>query len=398
MPKFSGDDGIYAQFTALVRNAILGPIKDPGEAQPENQTKWAYLEDVVKFGAFASKVRTVTAAGTVTLADVDPIFIEIDPNGSDRDVSLPAKGATNHGYLIRHVGSANVLSVKRSGGTVIATISAGETKYINPSVISDFVALTIGITSSVINNYLTGLTLSNNGSDATNDIDIAAGYCADSTNAVMMTGAALTKRLDAAWAVGTNQGGLDTGSIANATYHVWLIKRSDTGVVDALFSTSATAPTMPASYDYKRRIGSIVRTGAAIKAFIQDGDDFMWSTPVVDVNAAANPGTSAVTRTLTVPVGVRVKSLLNVIGYNVGAAATPNNIYISDLSLADVAPAATAVASVTAYTTATGDFALGAQVSCFTNTSAQVRSRLQQSAANTQLFIITNGWIDTRGR
>jgi hypothetical protein len=161
MPKFSGDDGIYAQFTALVRNAILGPIKDPGEAQPENQTKWAYLEDVVKFGAFASKVRTVTAAGTVTLANADPIFIEIDPNGADRDVSLPAKGNDNHGYLIRHVGTANLLSVKRSGGTVICAIRAGENYYILPSTISDFSVLEPAretqykITPTVASNNLT---------------------------------------------------------------------------------------------------------------------------------------------------------------------------------------------------------------------------------------------------
>ena len=120
-------------------------------------------------------------------------------------------------------------------------------------------SLTASSSSGLPQNYITGLTLSNNATDATNDIDIAIGSARDSTNAAdIVLASALVKRLDAAWAVGTNQGGLDTGSIANGTYHVWLIQRSDTGVEDVLFSTSATAPTMPANYDYKRRIGSIL--------------------------------------------------------------------------------------------------------------------------------------------
>ena len=120
--------------------------------------------------------------------------------------------------------------------------------------------------------YIDGLKLANNGADLVNDIDVAAGACRDSTDAIdirLVTG--ITKQLNAAWAVGTAQGGLDTGAIADATYHVWLIKRADTGVVDALFSTSTTAPTMPANYTHKRRIGSIVRLSGAIVLFIQKG-------------------------------------------------------------------------------------------------------------------------------
>jgi hypothetical protein len=116
--------------------------------------------------------------------------------------------------------------------------------------------------------HLYGLTLSNNGSDAANDIDIAVGSAAsDAASSVMMTlASALTKRLDAGWAVGTNQGGLDTGAVGNNIYYVWEIQRSDTGVVDALFSLSSTAPTMPANYDRKRVIGSFARVSATNQA------------------------------------------------------------------------------------------------------------------------------------
>lgn len=245
--------------------------------------------------------------------------------------------------------------------------------------------------------FLYGLALSN-GTDATNDINIATGNTIDSTSAVnMVLASALTKQLDAAWAVGTNQGGLDTGSIDNVTYHIWLIKRSDTGVVDALFSASASSPTMPASYDYKRRIGSIVRTSGAIKAFIQDNDTFTWSVPVSDVTAT-NPGTSAVTRTLTVPTGIRVEAILSVRG-EAGAVAAdnPQGILITDLSVTDTVPSSTLF---TLYMYNGGAASNQGSGTCrvITNTSAQVRSRIQVSTAATQLQITTLGWVDTRGR
>lgn len=246
--------------------------------------------------------------------------------------------------------------------------------------------------------HLWGLTLSNNAGDATNDIDIAAGEARDSTNAKdMILASALTKQTDAAWAVGTNAGGLDTGAVGNNTYHVWLIKRTDTGVVDVLFSLSASAPTMPANYTYKRRIGSIIRAAGAIKAFVQDGDDFRWAVPVTDVDTT-NPGTSAVTRTLTVPAGIRVNAIMTVLGgSNVAAADNPSAIFISDLSITDSAPSAT-LFSLYVYNGGAVLNYSGLPIEVYTNTSAQVRSRVSNSTANTVFKLITHGWKDARGR
>lgn len=113
---------------------------------------------------------------------------------------------------------------------------------------------------------LYGLTLSNNVSDATNDIDIAVGSArdgADSANIDQLS--AIGKQLDVAWAVGgtpgATLGGLDTGSVGNNTYYIWKIKRPDTGVDDVLFSLSSTAPTMPTNYTIKRIIGEVTRAG-----------------------------------------------------------------------------------------------------------------------------------------
>lgn len=115
---------------------------------------------------------------------------------------------------------------------------------------------------------INGLTITNNGADATNDIDIAVGSAASDTSPyyLMQLTSALTKRLDANWAVGTNQGCLDTGSVANAIYYIWEIQRSDTGVTDILVSLSSTAPTMPTNYDRKALIGKMARTGGVNNA------------------------------------------------------------------------------------------------------------------------------------
>lgn len=256
-------------------------------------------------------------------------------------------------------------------------------------------ANTAGVTIS--SGLLWGLTLSNNASDATNDIDIAAGISIDSTNSRFMTVASsYTKQLDAAWAVGTNQGFRDTGSIANGTWHVFEIMRSDTGVVDFLASLSATAPTMPANYDYKRRIGSILREGGVIVAFVQDGDLFMRKTSVADISAA-NPGTSAVTRTLSVPLGLRLQVIfLGLITSTTLTAAFA--ALFTDLSLNDVAATASnsQAGGVTGSVAATYELKGSAHV--MSNTSGQVRSRMRASDANTTLVMNTQGWIDTRGR
>lgn len=167
--------------------------------------------------------------------------------------------------------------------------------------------------------FISGLVQSNNGSDATNDLDISAGMCRDATDTVnLVLTSALTKQLDAAWAVGTNAGGLDTGSIGNSDYYVWLIKRSDTGVVDVLFSLSSTAPTMPASYDYKRLIGWFKRVSNTIVAFTAyetagGGLGLHWSAPTRDIDLSNTLTTSRRTDAVKVPLHLATKAHLSVL-------------------------------------------------------------------------------------
>jgi hypothetical protein len=247
--------------------------------------------------------------------------------------------------------------------------------------------------------YLFGLTLSTAGSSAT--FSIAAGEAVDNANNALMALASSLSKTTSAWAVGSGNGGLDTGTIAaNTWYHAYLIKRTDTGVVDALVSLSATAPTLPTSYTLSRRIGSMRTNGSSQwTKFIQTDNTFIWDVPVNDVNATA-PGTAAVTRTLSTPLGVSVEALVVAGGSTTNAGTdSPAAIYLSDLGATDsAANATTGIASAVIFDNETTGFALHVPVRVRTNTSSQIRSRLQLSAAGTVLYIDTTGWIDFRGR
>ena len=212
------------------------------------------------------------------------------------------------------------------------------------------------------------------GADTEHDIVIPACKWRDSTDAAdMVLASALTKQADAAWAVGSTEGGMDTGSVpASGTLHVWLIKRSDTGVVDALFSISATAPTMPADYDYKRLIGSY-RTDAS--ANIINGDwwgtglyrTFVFDVPIQDVSET--PGdTNARTKALSTPGGIITKALISVEGVETYG-------YYSALFSTDSAPSGFVPFVMQTHDREINTFPI------FTNTSSQIRYRCATNAA-----------------
>jgi hypothetical protein len=106
----------------------------------------------------------------------------------------------------------------------------------------------------------------------------------------------------------------------------------------------------------------------------------MYDTPILDVSTA-NPGTNAVTSALSIPTGIVVKAILNVVA---GALGYP---YLSSLNNADMAPSQT-LAPLMSSPSGT----LGSQVQVFTNTASQIRYRM---AADTSMYIVTLGWEDS---
>jgi hypothetical protein len=236
-----------------------------------------------------------------------------------------------------------------------------------------------------------GLTLSNNTSDATNDIDVAAGARWDVGRAArMLLSAGVTRQLDVAFGSG-NGGRFDT-AIANGTWHVFLI--SNGTLVNVGFSQSLN-PTgtanYPSGYTLYRRIGIILRESGTIIPFQQTLAEFLRKATVLDVSITHST-TLPVTTTLSVPVGVKVEALMNVscagdYAGNFGA------VYLSSLDVNDEAPSSTAAPLVSAGTAASSSAASGNPVRVRTNTSAQIRRRTS-SAASATTRIATLGWID----
>ncbi len=266
--------------------------------------------------------------------------------------------------------------------------------------------------------YQSGCTLSN-GTDATNDINISPGKWRDSTDAVdIIVSTALGKQLDANWAAGGTTGspaGMrnSAASIANATYHLYLGRTAASSAGDiyayagvagtdpdssasiATMLTAWQAETGGASYVYARRIGSIIRASAAILPFVQKADQFILTTPVNNVAGDTNPGISAVTRTVTAPLGVVVEAMLSVSIIGTTSAGTIQ-VYLSSLDSADVVPGYNEGTQLNSG--GASPYAASAAVRVWTNTSAQIRSRLSVSAGSDSFRLTTFGWRDLRGR
>ena len=153
------------------------------------------------------------------------------------------------------------------------------------------------------------ITIANNVTDANNDIDFTSGTFTFSDYTGMASVGAMTKRLDASWTAGTNNGGLDTGSKANSTwYHSYAIYNPTSGVSDFIFSTNATTPTLPSGYTKYKLIESIyVLSSGAIMSFKDMGDRIVFS-PVTELSTGS--GTILNTLTIRSPLGRNIKNII----------------------------------------------------------------------------------------
>lgn len=230
-------------------------------------------------------------------------------------------------------------------------------------------------------------TLANNSTDANNDIDFSTGFCWDLSTNIKITNIALTKRLDATFVAGTNQGGLDTGSKANSTWYAcFAISKAD-GTADFLFSTSATAPTMPTDYINKRRIGSIRTDGSGnIMKFLQFGNDFLWDTEIVEATYTALNPTTINNLTLTTPIGIKTMPYLIIWAYNPSQAS---GVKIHDLNFPSKSLLGQDNASSGNLRTVTG---------IFTNNNSQIGVSCNNTTTFEGVFIRIHGYTDKRGK
>jgi hypothetical protein len=377
VPRFRAvdDDGnvmpgallyFYVTGTTTPKAVYSDPDLDPGNALPQPVEADA--------GGLFPSIYYASGDYKVVLKDADEVVSwTVDPVSG----STGADTLTTRGDLLTRDASGYTRLAIGTAGYVLG--SNGVDPIWQPAVVPRLA--------------IQGLTYAN-GSDATNDIDIAVGGAMDATSVRMMVlESAITKRLDAAWAVGNNQGGLDTGSIADDDYYIWLINRSDTNVTDVLFSASATAPTMPANYNYKRLIGWFKRVSSAIVAFKTyetsgGGLEYAWVTPTLDIDDTGLT-TARQLDAIKVPVGFSVVATINA---GVENSATPAKVWIYNPDHADVAPGATSPGAAplqnVPYNVASNDWAF--QLRVRTNTSGQIAARA--SAAVAQYSVVTLGF------
>ena len=326
----------------------------------------------------------------------------------------------------------------------------------------------VGASTAYPPGHIKGLGISTAGGSAT--LTVAAGYARDAADSANMVLSASISKTTGGWAVGTGNGGLDTGTIkASAigatctfatsvmtctvaptsgtfavgqcihaegmpagtfisslgtgtggtgtynlstspgtlgartvnglmTYHVYEIRRPDTGVVDVCVSASASAPTtggaIPAAYTQYRRIGSWLTDGSANWLKInQNGDrfelDVMRST--ADANST-NPGMSAVLRSLFMPSGIKLEAIVAYASVN---GSNNHQVLLTDPDTTDTAPTG---AIFSWQCSSTGASTAAGRTSCITNTAGQVRTCLSASGASDTLVLNCVGWIDRRGK
>jgi hypothetical protein len=134
-------------------------------------------------------------------------------------------------------------------------------------------------------NYLPKqIILSNNIIDPNNDINFSEGNFVFSDNSGFSNLSGITKRLDANWVAGTNQGGLDTGSKAISTwYYCYAIYNPISNISDVIFSINNTTLTLPSGFTKYKYIGAFkTNVSGNIIGFNQFGNDFEYKSPIND--------------------------------------------------------------------------------------------------------------------
>lgn len=236
---------------------------------------------------------------------------------------------------------------------------------------------------------LSGLIISNNTTDANNDIDIATGYASDAIGYSYQLTSIMTKQIDTTFVAGNNAGGLFAGTkTANTNYSVWLIRNTTTSVMDAGFSVTATASDIPLGWTKVARLGWI-RTSAAnnILEFRQTGDIFLYKTPIAQGVVVGS------TRTLiTLPAPPNLESQLRIDTF---AASAANQFIFQPTYETDAAPNFLGVAPGFSQYHATNARAAG-DFNIITDNSSQIAARAT-TAGETVGFVV-KGWYDRRGR
>lgn len=360
-------------------------VEDPTDG------KFLYYDQAV--GKF--KCATLMVAGTLP----DPVTIAKGGTGG----TTAATARTNLGLTNDATGRAAIGAAPLAPSYIVIGLSSelGNERALTAGAgigISDAGAggaVTISNTAGAAG-YHYGLKASNNAGDATNDIDFPLGEASSddavAANRVLLAVGALTKQIDAVWAAG-NAAGMRVGALADGTWHIYLFRRSNG--TDDIFAQQSLAPTIPDGGTKKVRIMSLLREGGVMVPFNATrigarAWQFIRKTAVLDVDIT-NPGTAAVTRTLSVAKDFKVSALFRALTH---PAATNFKCLFTSFDENDQAPSDTVSPLSSMGATSQLSNFTGGHYQILTNTLGQIRSRFSLSGAGDVLRIATFGWID----
>jgi len=180
---------------------------------------------------------------------------------NDGDFAFVMDGTTIYHYLL----DADSAAAESSPDVISPDTNAGDKRWILQTVYNTIAGISppsgVEITGNISGCIMT------NDTDTDHDISFSVTACMDSTNVYhMASSAAIVKRIDAAWAAGTTNGGLLNGSVGASTlYHCYALRKDADATCDFGFLADGDAigTYKPAGYTYYRWVGFVVTDGSA---------------------------------------------------------------------------------------------------------------------------------------
>jgi len=371
----------YVQVTGVIYQSINGTSVTPnvGNTPSSSPTKWRPFLDIdstmaANSDAVAPSQKAVKSALSLYARLTGATF-----TGTVNGTAMVLSGALS-------ALTFNKLTLTQPATGATLTLADGKTLKVDRSITLRGGVDAAADVTGLISGYIQGLLMT---WISTTSFSVGIGSIGDSTSVDTLSLLAITTKTTAAWAVGSGNGGLDTGAIgASALYGVFLIKRPDTGVVDVLYSLSATAPTLPANYTLFQRIGWVRTNGSSqFIQWTQRGRQFLWQAKVADLNAVTPASTNRILLPVTLP--PNVEGIFSFV-YN----SVTNAFWVDSgwTALTDV-PASVTNAIAGCVTASSGIGAGGVRYTAQTDASSQIYYRVSAFTGNT-ISILTVGWID----